>query len=257
MKIGLIGNGGIAAACRETLGERVTITGILVRAGKTDTGSDAPLVETIEALIATAPDIIVECAGHDAVRAHGAAVLEAGIPLVVASIGALADAELEARLKAAEKAGGARIILPSGAIGGLDALSAAALGGLDSVTYRAIKPAFAWRGTPAEEMVDLEGLREPTSFFTGNAREAALMFPKNSNVAAAVALAGMGFEDTKVELVASPTSNRNVHEIRFSGVDGSCSIEIEGNPSPSNPKTSMLTAHSLASTLLDLARIRG
>jgi aspartate dehydrogenase len=255
LKVGLIGNGGIARTCRKALAEqaggRAEITAILVRAGCSD-DEDLPLVDSLEALIASRPDVIAECAGHGAVRAFGTAVLEAGIPLVVVSVGALADADLHARLLSAEAAGGSRMILPSGAIGGLDALHAAQLGGLDEVRYRGRKPALAWTGTPAESQFALHALTEPTVIFRGNAREAALTYPKNSNVAAAVALAGLGFDDTTVELIADPLSQRNVHEISFTGRDGMCRIEIEGNPSPDNPKTSMLTAHSLASTLLNL-----
>lgn len=256
LQVGLIGNGGIARACRASLAAELIAFTTLSR---TDAGlepHDGQLVGSLDELLATRPDIVVECAGHGAVRDHAQRVLEAGIPIIIVSIGALADAELHGRLRTTAAQTGASLLLVPGAIGGLDALEAARIGGLDSVRYRASKPTRAWQGTAAETMINLDQIDQPTTFYTGSAREAALTFPQNSNVAAAIALAGVGFEETRVELVADPLSACNVHEIAFEGGDGRCRIEIEGNPSPDNPKTSMLTAHSVARTLLDFYKRR-
>ncbi|WP_068085251.1 aspartate dehydrogenase [Novosphingobium rosa] len=253
LRIGFIGNGSIARAACAALGPDVTLCGHLARPGRSD-GDLA--VERLADLLDRQPDVVVECAGHEAVREHGAAVLEAGVALMVVSIGALADPALESALNDAATRSGARLILPAGAVGGIDALTAAKLGGLSSVTYRARKPAMAWAGSPAEKVVDLASLGEATTFFRGTAREAAIAFPKNSNVAATVALAGVGFDATQVELVADPHSSRNLHEICFEGADGAFRFEIEGRPSPDNPKTSLLTAHSVARELLTFAAQR-
>lgn len=257
MRVGLIGNGGIARACRASLAAEPIEFITLTRSVATDEAQDGRFVATLEDLLAERPDVVVECAGHGAVRDHAKAVLEAGIPIVIVSIGALADSDLHRCLRDAADRSGAGLLLVPGAVGGLDALEAARIGGLDSVRYRASKPTRAWRDTAAETMVNLDRIDQPTIFYTGSAREAALTFPQNSNVAAAIALAGVGFEETTVELVADPVSARNVHEIAFEGRDGRCRIEIEGNPSPDNPKTSMLTAHSVARTLLGLHRRGG
>lgn len=260
MRVGLIGNGGIAKSCRVALaGHEVTFV-TLVKAdvdfAEQEDGANK-FVGSMDALLAKKPSIVVEAAGHNAVRLYGEMVLEAGIPLMIVSIGVLADGDFYTTLQAAAARGGSRLILVSGAVGGLDALEAARLGGLDTVCYRAIKPVFAWRGTHAETLVNLDSIASAQSFFRGTAREAAMKFPQNSNVAAAIALAGIGFEQTEVELVADPQSQRNIHEIAFDGADGRCRFEIAGNPSPDNPKTSMLTAHSVARAILDFRVARG
>jgi aspartate dehydrogenase len=253
LRIGFIGHGAIAQGALATLGTGFEVCGHLVRPGR---GDGALRVERLEELLARGPDVVVECAGHEAVRLFGAPVLAAGVALMVISIGALADPALEQALHAAGAAGGARLILPAGAVGGIDALTAARLGGLSSVTYRARKPALAWKGSPAEDLLDLDTLAAATTFFRGTARQAAIAFPRNSNVAATVALAGVGFDATQVELVADPHSARNLHEICFEGADGAFRFEIEGRPSPDNPKTSLLTAHSVARELILFAAER-
>lgn len=112
---------------------------------------------------------------------------------------------------------------------------------------------MAWVGTPAEKLVDLSNLQAPATFYVGNARQAALEYPKNSNVAATIALAGIGFDQTEVELVADPNVAKNVHELMFEGGDGRFEISICGEPSRANPKTSALTAHSIARLLSGMA----
>ncbi len=198
-------------------------------------------------------DLVVECAGREAVEVHGAAVLASGVDLVVASVGALADDAVHATLRAAALRGNARLHLPAGAVGGIDALKAAQLAGLDDVIYRGRKPPAAWKGTPAESLLNLDALREARVFFSGSAREAARSYPKNANVAAIVALAGIGFDRTRVELAADPTIVRNIHEIEFRSQAGAVSIHIENAAMPDNPKTSLSTAHSLARAVLNAA----
>ena len=121
-----------------------------------------------------------------AVRDHGAEVLraDAGIDLMVISTGALADDETHGRLLAAARRGGSRMLLPAGAIAGIDGLVALRAGGLTGVRYTSVKPPAAWRGTLAEELVDLSTLDQPVAFFEGSARDAAQSYPKNANLAA-------------------------------------------------------------------------
>lgn len=252
LRIGLIGDGGISRAVREALGAGPQVAGILARCPREGLDEDLR-VESVDDLLARKPDVVVECAGHEAVRCYGAQVLRAGLPLMIVSTGALADADLAAVLGAAAEEGSAQLILASGAMAGIEGLSAARLGGLDRVRYVGRKPALAWRGTPAEQLLDLAAITEPQVFFRGHAREAALAYPKNSNVAATVALAGIGFDLTEVELVADPTIATNVHELRFEGADGSFEVRIAGAPSAANPKTSALTAHSIVRLLHGMA----
>jgi aspartate dehydrogenase len=258
--VGLIGCGGIAqdvvtALRGEEIGDEVQIVGVLARPGRSDAArrkfSDIDVFEAIDDLVERGPDIIAEVASQQAVADYGEAVLGGGIDLLVISVGALAEPALLDRLKGAAQATHRRVLLPAGAIGGIDALAAMRVGGLTSVRYRSRKPPAAWRGSPAEQVVDLDTLAKPTVLYTGSAREAALLYPQNANVAAAVALAGLGFERTQVELVADPDAPGNVHEIEAEGVAGRFAIQLQGRPSRTNPKTSALAALSVARALVN------
>jgi aspartate dehydrogenase len=211
------------------------------------------VVTTCEEMLAARPSIVAEAAGHAALGEIGPAILSCGVDLVVTSVGALAHDDLRGALDGASARGGGRYLVCAGAVGGFDILSAAKLSGLTDVTYTSRKPPLAWRGTRAEESVNLGALREAKTFFRGDAGEAARQYPQNANVAATIALKGIGFARTKVELVADPAATRNVHEIRFRAACADVSITIEGNPSPENPKTSMTTGYALASQIIDLA----
>lgn len=202
------------------------------------------LFRDVAALIGWGPDLAVECAGHGAVRDAVPALLEAGVPTVVVSIGALGDADLRARLEAAA-AGGGRLTVASGAIGGLDILRTGGRAGLSRVVYRGVKPPAAWKGSPAEAAVDLDALSGPTVFFEGTAAEASARYPKNANVTAAVALAGIGFEATRVSLVADPAAAGNRHEVEGEGAFGSFRVALENAALPDNPRTSWLAALSV------------
>jgi aspartate dehydrogenase len=196
------------------------------------------------------PDLVVDCAGHLGLRAHGAAVLRKGIPLVSASLGALADTQTYQNLEEAAQEGKTQLQLASGAIGALDALSAAKIGGLEHVRYTGVKPPESWRGTPAEEFADLDDLVEPITHFEGSARDAALRYPKNANVAAAVALAGLGFDRTQTCLVADPKAVGNTHSISAKGAFGTFEFTITGASLPDTPRTSALAAMSVVDQIL-------
>lgn len=255
--VGLIGYGGIAqdaiAALRSHGMEGLRIVGVLARPGRMDAARErlcgVEIVESLDDLLARRPDMVAETAGQNAVAQYGEIVLRSGCDLLVISVGAFAEARLFERLKAAAQAGGSRMVLPAGAIGGIDALAAMRLGGLSFVRYSSRKPPAAWRGSPAEKVIDLDKLTKAAVHYKGNAREAALLYPQNANVAAAVALAGLGFEQTQVELIADPDAPGNVHEIEAEGVVGRFAIALTGKPSRNNPKTSALAALSIARAL--------
>ena len=137
----------------------------------------------------------------------------------------------------------------AGAVAGADALAAARVGGLSKVTYTSRKPPGAWKGTPAEEVCDLDALETETALYEGGAEEAATRYPQNANVAATIALAGAGFGDTKVRLVADPEAGGNIHQVHAEGMFGAVDIEIRGEPLPDNPKTSTLAAHSVVAEI--------
>jgi aspartate dehydrogenase len=250
LRIALIGDGGISRSVRATIAALAeSILQVKAVLSRRATGDDVVTVTDLESLLAASPDVVVECASHEAVAAYGETILRRGVPLVIVSAGALADGDLYYRLNMAARAGRTRLIVAPGAVAGIDALAAARLGGVHRVSYRGLKPPTAWLGTPAEKLLDLTAVTTPTVFYRGNAREAARAYPKNSNVAATIAMAGVGFERTEVELVADPTVPHNVHELSFDAVDGRFHTTSIGMPSPSNPKTSMLTAHSVVRIL--------
>lgn len=211
----------------------------------------ATLLSGAAQLLAWQPGLLIECAGHGAVREHAPGALRAGMDVMLTSVGALADGGLRAQLADAARAGASRLITVSGAIGGLDALNAARGAGLHSVRYVGRKPPLAWSGTPAADAFDLAALTQASVIFTGSAAESALAYPKNANVTAAVALAGVGFEQTQVQLVADPGVTQNCHELEVHGAFGEFRIQLANAPLPENPKTSWLAALSLE------AEIRG
>jgi aspartate dehydrogenase len=257
--VGLIGYGGIAQDVLSALGSTdngADIVGALCRPGRVDQARAAlpgiQIVESLDALLARGPEVVAEVAGQKAVAEYGPDVLLRRVDLLVISIGALAEPKLLNALREAALEGGSRILLPAGAIGGIDAIAAMRVGGLDAVRYRSRKPPAAWRGSPAEKVADLDKLSVRTVLYRGTAGEAALLYPQNANVAAAVALAGLGFDATEVELVADPAAPGNVHEIEAEGVAGRFAIQLQGKPSRTNPKTSALAALSVARALINL-----
>ena len=254
-RLALIGYGAIGLEIVqeiERLGESASLVAVLVRQGR-DAGS-APVVHDLEGLLAAKPDIVLECAGHQSVRDYGVGILSAGVDLVVSSVGVLADESIVKTLMAAEAVGGGRVLLPAGAVAGLDGLSAARLAGLANVTYTSHKPPHAWRGTSAEDLIDLDHVEEEMVFFEGSARQAALSYPKNANVSVAVSLAGIGLDETRVRLVSSRKVTDPLGVIEADGAFGSFLFQIFGKASASNPKTSALTAYSLLqSARLDIA----
>lgn len=256
MRVALIGCGAIGTALLELVrGEAgLTVTAIVVPrefAGGAREVADrlAPAAAVVEAVPTHDVDLVVEAAGHGAIEQHVLPALRRGVPAIVASVGALSTDDLAGRIDEAARAGKTQVQLIAGAIGGIDALAAARLGGLDVVRYTGRKPPLAWTGTPAETGRDLGSLTAATVIFEGTAREAASQFPKNANVAATVALASLGLDQTTVRLIADPGVTENVHEVEAEGAFGSLALTMRNRPLAANPKTSALTVYSAARAL--------
>ena len=248
--IALIGYGAIAREVLRHLREEpgIAVSCGICRQGRESVAAamfgDIPVVTEAEA-VPKAVRLAVDCAGHPGLRAHGPVLLRRGIDVLTVSNGALADTTFALDLSEAAKAGGARLRLLPGAIGAVDILSAGAVGGLDRVVYTGRKPPAGWLGSAAEDVLDLDALTEATVHFEGTAREAALRYPKNANVAATVALAGIGMDETRVRLIADPAATANRHEIEASGAFGRFTFAVEGKALPGNPASSALTAMSV------------
>lgn len=250
LRVGLIGLGAIGRRvvelARDQPANGIEIVGALVRnPDRPREDCAVPLVATVAELLALRPDVVVEAAGHEALREHGPAVLRSGCDLLFLGVGAFANPDVERAITDAAIEGGACARVASGAIGGLDAISAAAVGGIESVTHTTRKPA---RTLLPHDQAD--ALTEPLEIFRGPAREGALLFPESINVAAAVSLAGIGLDATEVCVIADPSVDRNRHEVEVQGTFGWLKFEIRGIPTEENPKTGRIVAMSVVRQLL-------
>jgi aspartate dehydrogenase len=205
-----------------------------------------PAVLPIEGLSDVA-DIVIECAPAKLLRSIVAPFVEAGKTAIVLSAGALL--ENEDLIDLARKNGG-QIVVPTGALIGLDAVTAAAVGDIHSVRMVTRKPVKGLAGAPflVENNIDIETITEPLKIFDGTAREAAKGFPANLNVAVALSLAGIGPDRTRLEIWADPALTRNVHRVEVDSDAAKFSMSIENIPSE-NPKTGRITALSVIALL--------
>jgi aspartate dehydrogenase len=237
--------------------ERIRITHVLehpslAKSLQEKLGSAMKVLSSLDQLDASI-DCAVECAGHEAVKAHVPAVLKRGIDVILVSMGSLSEPGLAEMLESAAKEGNAQLMLVPGAVAGIDALAAAKPYGLDSVLYTGRKPPVGWKDTPAEKVTNLDTLKTAVTIFEGTAREAARLFPKNANVAATIGIAGVGLDATRVRLIADPGVDRNVHSLRAEGAFGLLEMTIANKPLADNPKTSALAAYSAVRALRNRA----
>jgi aspartate dehydrogenase len=260
MRIGIIGGGTIARLILEHV-QRGELGGFDVCAivGRSGRSRGKPLAERVgvpfviglDALLAQKPDAVIEAASHDAVREFAAPLLERGVSLIVLSGGALCDDALRTALERLATAKRAMLYVPSGGIGGLDALKAVCAAGADEVEIAVTKPPAAWKDIPYVERlgVDLDRLAGATTLFDGTAREGVPHFPANVNIAAVLSMAGIGFDRTRLKVVADPALKYNTHYINIRGKTGTIAIKLESVPSPDNPKTAMLACYSALAAL--------
>ncbi len=184
-------------------------------------------------------DIVVECAGIDAVKQHGVEAIEAGKDLYIISSGAFSDSEFSAKLLHHLNSSTSRVFVPSGAIGGLDIIRA--------VRAQISSVRLIMRKPPSSLGYD-ESFSAPQVVFEGCVERAIERFPQNVNVAVTLVLAVGESAKVTVKVVADPTIHRNIHEVEVKSSAGEYRIVHENRPSP-NPKTSYLAALSLASSI--------
>lgn len=203
----------------------------------------------VEKLAAVA-DVVIECAPAEIFMQIAEPTLKAGKTLIVISVGALL---VHPEVKELARQYNGQIVVPTGALLGLDAVQAAAEGTINSVRMVSRKPPRGLENAPflTEHRISVAGLSEPLKLFEGNAREAVRGFPANFNVAAALSLAGIGPDRTIIEIWADPTVTRNTHTITVAGDSADFSMTIENIPSE-NPKTGKITALSVIAALRKL-----
>ncbi len=199
--------------------------------------------------------LVIEAAGPDVVRRYAAGWLANGADVMVLSAGALVDPVFARELHAVARAHGRRILVPSGAVAGIDGIRAGALGGLRSLRLRTTKPPRGLAGAPhvVANGIDLDALTVATTIFEGSVADAVRGFPSNVNVAAVLALAAEGIA-VSVSVVSDPASTTNTHEIEASGDFGTFTVRLDNLPSPENPKTSALAPLSALAMLRRLSQ---
>lgn len=258
-KIAIIGYGAIAKyVYNELKFNKIKIDFAICKQGKEDKAKEvfSKEVLTINSIknFETLPDLVLDCAGHSALEKFAADFLSNGVDFITLSSGALANDKLYDIINKASKKGGSNFYIASGAIGSLDLLNAANQGNVYKVTYTGRKPPRGWIGSRAENVISLQNVEGEKTHFFGSAREAALLYPKNANVAATIAISGIGFDKTSVKLIADNSINKNIHELEIEGEFGISKSIIEGLPLPDNPRSSLLAAMSMVSEVKKVLR---
>jgi aspartate dehydrogenase len=249
-RIVLLGMGAINRRVASLLKSRqstAAIVGVIVKHPESlpaELIAGAAVIASPSDLIALAPDVILEAASREAVREWGDSALRAAWRFVVSSTSAFVDDALLRKLRETATRFGSQLVVSPGALAGIDGLSAAARLRIREVHHRIVKSPSSW-GTSIGPDVLSPGAQERVVLFRGSAREAALRFPLNANVTVVSALAGIGLDETIVELVADPSAADNCHEISASGDFGSLAITLKNRPLHANPKSSELAALAL------------
>lgn len=250
-RLALIGFGTIARDIHDRLSGDGFAFACLLRPGSPSRASlpaGVAALDSLGDLLAWRPDLVVEAAGHAAVAETLPQVLAAGIPALPASTGALADDALLLRLAEAAQTGNARLIVPSGAVGGLDYLAALRETQDAKVRYTSRKPPAAWGPELSAAGLAEKAAQAEIVLYEGSAREAARRYPKNLNVGLTIALA-VGHDRLSVRIVSDPAAAGNTHEIEATSALGTARLSFVNLPSPTNPKTSALTAASLTAAI--------
>jgi len=263
MKVGLLGCGNIGCTIAEALinnicpGKKLSAICGTKKNDKIERFlklSNAKFVDNVEDLLAMDLDVIIEAANPKVAAKYALSVIEAGKDLLLLSSGALLEPNLYRDIEIASKKTKARVIVPSGAVGGLSVIRAATIrDGLQEVTITTTKNLKSLMGAPffSNNPIDLVNLKEKTIVFQGSASEAIKGFPQNVNIAVTVSLAGLGPEKTQIKIIADPAASLTMHELEVIGDFGTMKLKLENKVSPDNPRSSYLASLSAISALKD------
>lgn len=256
LRVTILGYGAIGTTVASALdrGEvnNAVLAGVIVRRPASVQGTDIPILSLDDALQHS--DLIVECAGVDAVRNEGLRVITSGVDLLISSVGALIEESFRHQIMTG---GPGRCFVTSGAIGGLDVLGAAARnGGLSTASLVTTKSPAAvvqpWMSTTQrEEVLNSTG---PVTAFRGSVQEAITLFPQSLNVAVALALATGLWDELVVTMIADPYANLTTHAVSASGTSGDYEFTVRNQPHPENPATSGVVPAALLQDIERRAR---
>jgi aspartate dehydrogenase len=259
VRVAIAGTGAIAGVLADGIARgdagHARVVAVGCRPGATATSrpialrQSAALIDDL-AQLADGADVVIEAASAGVVREFAAGWLARGADVMVLSAGALVDAAFTATLRGAARAAKRHVLVPSGAIAGIDGIRAGALGGLRRVELRTTKPPRGLAGAPyvVERGLDLDALTATTTIFEGSVADAVRGFPSNVNVASILSLAATG-ATLHVSVIADPHATVNTHEIRAEGDFGRCTFRLENEPCAANPKTSALAPLSALAML--------
>ena len=262
MRITIVGCGSIGSKLAKAADEMAEVKRIYLM------DEDAPRAERLaselnKAIVITDieeelyhSDLVVEAASQNAAKSIVPKVVARGVDIMIMSVGALVDDGFRESVKEKAAQSEAKIFIPSGAVCGTDGLRSSAVGELDEVELITTKGPKSLEGVDwiIEKGIDVDSIAERTTIYSGTAREAVKLFPRNINVAATVALLGVGFDRTKVTIVLDPESHSNSHELRVKGEFGEMTCHTYNVPSPDNPKTSYLAAMAAIAARTRLVR---
>lgn len=262
MRIGIIGCGAIGSTLIEYVDKHIPeieIVAILdkdverVRQFISRLSRVKPFITSdIDEFLRYDMDYVIECASQNAVREYLLKILDRGINVIVLSTGALIDKDLLDKAIELCKRKNVKIIIPSGAISGIDGIKSAAIDEIYEVNVVIRKSPKAFKDAPGVKNINLDQVSTCIKLFEGNVIDAVKLFPANVNILATLALAIGDLSKIKVVIYADPGIDKNVHEIKCIGKFGELYIKCINNPSPKNPKTSYIAALSVIKLLKEL-----
>lgn len=259
LKIGIVGCGAIGTSLAKAIvrdfKQKAELTGLFdivpvkTEALSKSISTNRRLVTTSIGQLISKANLIIECASAKSCWDITQAVLRKKRDIMIMSVGGIISNYRKLWLLA--KKTGSKVYIPSGAISGLDGLKAARLGKIKSVTLITTKNPKSFSAVPylIKKKISIDGIKEDTVIFYSSAKEAVSSFPQNINVAGLLSIAGIGADRTKVKIIASPATEKNIHEVRIESDVAKISTRTENVPHPNNPKTSYLAVLAAIATL--------